>query len=76
MTEKMFSRRYATAEGLIASRVAKEQRVNRWLEIMEVNAEERAERTDKQQLALLDKRLGKGVGAKKERARLAKRTAA
>lgn len=33
---------------------------------------ERANRSAKQQLALLDKRLGKGKGAKKERARLQK----
>jgi hypothetical protein len=35
-------------------------------------AEERAKRTPKQQLALLDKRLGKGKGAEKERAQLAR----
>jgi hypothetical protein len=35
-------------------------------------AEARAKRTPKQQLALLDKRLGKGKGAKKEREKLAR----
>ena len=34
--------------------------------------EERGKRSAKEQLALLDKRLGNGVGAKKERAKLAK----
>ena len=38
-------------------------------------ADERAKRTPKQQLALLDKRLGKGKGAKKERAQLARELA-
>lgn len=73
MTEKMFSRRHLTSAALNESRIEKEAKVRRWLEIMEVNAEERAERTDKQQIALLNKRLGKNLGAKKERARLAKR---
>ena len=35
-------------------------------------AQERAKRTPTQQLSLLDKRLGEGKGARKERAKLAK----
>ena len=34
-------------------------------------AEERSKRSSKEQLALLDQRLGKGMGARKERAKLA-----
>ena len=41
--------------------------------IADENAEARASRTNKQQLAMLDKRLGKGIGAKKERKRLAEK---
>lgn len=71
--QKMFSRRHMTAEAHIAAQHAREERVNRWLEVMATNEAERAKRTDAQQLALLDKRLGKGKGAKKERARLVAR---
>jgi hypothetical protein len=48
------------------------QRREELLKAASVRAEERASRTPKQQLALLDKRLGKGKGAQKERARLSK----
>ena len=41
----------------------------------DVLAEERAKRSDKEQLAILDQRLGEGVGAKRERDRLLGRIA-
>ena len=37
--------------------------------------EQRAKRSDEEQLALLDHRFGKGAGGKRERARLARRIA-
>jgi hypothetical protein len=51
----------------LRSRVQDEQAAARLL-----RAEERKKRTAEQQLSLLDLRLGKGRGARKERARLQK----
>ena len=36
-------------------------------------AEERTKRSDEEQIALLDKRLGQGIGAERERVRLSKK---
>jgi hypothetical protein len=65
-----FSRRYKTSEGLVKSRLAKELRVEDWLATMEEHEAARAKRSVAEQLAVLDQRLGKNKGAKKERARL------
>ena len=50
-------------------RLAKEERHNNALMLQE----ERAKRTDQEQLQRLDEMFGKGKGAEKERARLAAR---
>ncbi len=48
------------------------QRREELREVAEENARERAKRTPQQQLDLLDKRLGKGIGAERERKHLQK----
>lgn len=69
-TEGWFSRRHKTAEAHNEARAKRDTRVAQWEATMRENEQERAKRSPSQQLALLDKRLGKGRGAKKERARL------
>ena len=65
-----FSRKYKTREGLDQYRASQEDKEADWLATMDENRAARNKRTPTQQLARLDKILGKGVGAKKERARL------
>lgn len=65
-----FSRKYKTREGLDRYRAEQLQRENDFWDTIEQNKKERAKRSPQQQLALLDERLGKGMGAKKERKRL------
>lgn len=62
-----FSRRYKTGERHLAAQRAKESRIGRWEETMRRNTEAHANRTPQQQLDVLDGRLGKGMGAKRER---------
>lgn len=57
---------------ILAHRRAWTERQENKREIRESNLAERAKRSPKQQLAVLDRRLGKGIGAKRERAKLAK----
>lgn len=56
----------------MANRKNFEARVDVKREEAQERAQVRAKRTPQQQLDLLDARLGKGVGAKKERAKLLK----
>ena len=68
-----FSRRHKTAESHLSAQSAKEAKVARGVATMIRNIADRAIRSNREQVAVLDARLGRGVGARKERARLAKR---
>lgn len=52
------------------NREAWDAKQNRKLETVQRNKDARAKRTPEEQLKVLDERLGKGQGAKKERERL------
>lgn len=67
-----YSRRYKTSEEHAKVQRKREERVFEWEQTMARNAAARAKRSPAQQIKVLDKRLGKGKGARKERARLTK----
>ena len=70
--KKGFSRRHETSEAHGVAHRAREERVLAKANGVEERAAARALRTPVQQIAELNRRLGNGVGAKKERERLAK----
>lgn len=65
-----FSRRYKTSKGLDAYREAKQSREAAQEAAKIAREEARVNRSNAEQLALLDSRLGEGLGARKERRRL------
>ena len=62
-----FSRRHRTSEAHLTAQHAKEERIAKWDDTIHYNAQDRAKRSPQQQLDELDARLGKEIGAKKER---------
>lgn len=66
-----FSRRHKSAQPHMLAQREREDKEQERLFTMAINAELRAKRTPEDQIAVLNKRLGQGQGAKKERARLA-----
>jgi hypothetical protein len=65
-----FSRRHRTNENHLNAKAKAEAKVSDFHLMAQENAESRAKRSPAEQLAELDARLGKGQGAKRERARL------
>jgi hypothetical protein len=67
-----FSRRHVDGAAHAEAQMAREARIAKQAEEAEANRQARANRSASDQLAVLDKRLGKGKGAERERARLNK----
>lgn len=68
-----FSRKHRTAAAHLKAKAEKAKHVENHLEAIAQRQADRKNRSDVEQLKLLDERLGEGIGAKKERARLRKR---
>ncbi len=71
-----FSRDHQTSEAHMQAHRTREERDRKKFFGPEERAKARTNRTPQEQLAVLDARLGKGIGAKKERAILTKMIAA
>jgi len=68
-----FSRKHRTQDANEMARIEYRAKQKSKLVVAKENKEARANRTDEEQLALLDSMFGQGKGATKERARLAKK---
>lgn len=71
-----FSKRHQTNEAHLKARAIREARVQEQMEAFEEREEAARKRTPQEQLKRLNDMFGVGQGAKKERAKLARRIAA